>query len=99
MVGLGGSNSAEKAPPAPKAKPATAKTAKTKPTDKKDQPAKQTGSANTNPGAIRPKSEPRAEHADRIDAGARVGPEHDQRRAADRAHRQLRQPLRRLALS
>ncbi len=58
MVGLGNSNSAEKAPPAPKAKPATAKTAKTKPTDKKDQPAKQTGSANTNPGAIRPKSEP-----------------------------------------
>ena len=58
MVGLGSSTSSEKAAPAPKAKPATTKTARTKPTDKKDQPAKQTGTANTNPGAIRPKSEP-----------------------------------------
>jgi murein L,D-transpeptidase YafK len=56
MVGLGGSNSAEKAAPAPKAKPAPTKTAKTKPTDKKEPAAKQ--SATTNPGAIRPKSEP-----------------------------------------
>jgi hypothetical protein len=56
MVGLGGSNSADKAAPAPKAKPAPTKTAKTKPTEKKEPAAKQT--ATTNPGAIRPKSEP-----------------------------------------
>ena len=57
MVGLGSSSTgSDKA--APKAKPAPTKTAKTKPTDKKDQPAKQTGTANANPGAIRPKSEP-----------------------------------------
>src|SRR5262245_8044146 len=56
MVGLGGSStSSEKAAPTPKAKPT--RTAKTKPTEKKDPPAKQTAT-NTNPGAIRPKSEP-----------------------------------------
>ena len=57
MVGLGGSSSsAEKPAPAPKTK--ATKTAKTKADDKK--PAKQTTNTNTNPGAIRPKSEPAA---------------------------------------
>jgi murein L,D-transpeptidase YafK len=60
FVGLGGGSSAsDKATPTPKAKPI--KTAKTKSDDKK--PAKQAASSNTNPGAVRPRSEPAAEPA------------------------------------
>ena len=55
MVGLGGSSSSEKPAPAPKAKPATKTASKSKADDKK--PAKQTATANANPGAVRPKSE------------------------------------------
>jgi hypothetical protein len=55
MVGLGGSSSEEKSAPAPKGKPAT-RTA-SKPKDDKKQPSKQTTTAATNPGAIRPKTE------------------------------------------
>ena len=84
--------SSEKAAPAPKAKTAPSKqTAKAKTDEKK--PAKQT----TNAGAIRPKSEPAEQQTASTQAPV-VEPGHDQRRAADRSERRVRQSLRRLAL-
>ena len=97
MVGLGGSTASEPAPAA-KAKAAPSKaTTKTKPTEKKEQPAKQT--ANANPGAIRPKSEP-AESGQQTASTQppASGQSTINGAAADGADRRLRQPLRRLAL-